>query len=125
MIAAIVPISQHACSAPCPLLSAVCPSDGMGLLERSAYMTSCPSCSIQRQPGDLNWLVGREELQRLDVRRQRINLWVIYLAVLGVAIAILETELLWHNRNIPVMSFQMIKLVNSGVTLLLFYMILQ
>lgn len=71
------------------------------------------------------WRVGREELQKLDVRRQRINLWVIYLAVLGVALAILENELLWHNRNIPVMSFQLIKLVNSGVTLFLFYMILQ
>jgi hypothetical protein len=50
---------------------------------------------------------------------------VIYLAVLGVAIGILENELLWHNRNIPVMSFQLMKLLNSGVTLFLFYMILQ
>lgn len=74
---------------------------------------------------DLRWPVGREELQKLDVRRQRINLWVIYLAVLGVAIGILENELLWHNRNIPVMSFQLMKLMNSGVTLFLFYMILQ
>merc|ERR1712216_511474 len=66
-----------------------------------------------------------EELQKLDVRRQQINLWVIGLALLGVALAILENELLWHNRNIPVMSFQLIKLVNSCVTLLLFYNILQ
>ena len=67
----------------------------------------------------------REELQKLDVRRQRINMWVISLAVLGVALAILENELLWHNRNIPVMSFQLLKLINSGVTIFLFYMILQ
>jgi len=77
-----------------------------------------------RPQGDVSFNRG-EELQKLDVRRQRINLWVIYLAVLGVALAILENELLWHNRNIPVMSFQLIKLVNSGVTLFLFYMILQ
>lgn len=70
-------------------------------------------------------LPNREELQKLDVRRQRINLWVIALAILGVALAILENELLWHNRNIPVMSFQLIKLLNSGVTVFLFYMILQ
>lgn len=48
-----------------------------------------------------------EELQKLDQRRQRINLWVIGLALLGVALAILENELLWHNRNIPVISFQL------------------
>lgn len=59
------------------------------------------------------------------MRRQRINLWVIGLAILGVAVAILENELLWHNRNIPVMSFQIIKLFNSGITIFLFYMILQ
>jgi len=59
------------------------------------------------------------------VRRQRINLWVIGLALLGVAIAILENELLWHNRNIPVMSFQLIKVLNSSITVFLFYMILQ
>ena len=47
------------------------------------------------------------------------------MAMLGLAIAILETELMWHNRNIPVMSFQLIKLLNSGVTLVLFYLILQ
>jgi hypothetical protein len=80
--------------------------------------------SRMRPQGDVSFNRG-EELQKLDVRRQRINLWVIYLAVLGVALAILENELLWHNRNIPVMSFQLIKLVNSGVTLFLFYMILQ
>ena len=68
---------------------------------------------------------GREELQKLDVRRQHINMWVIFLAVLGVVLAITENELLWHNRNIPVMSFQLIKLLNSGVTVFLFYMILQ
>jgi len=66
-----------------------------------------------------------EELQRLDLRRQRINQWVMAMAMLGLAIAILETELMWHNRNIPVMSFQLIKLLNSGVTLVLFYLILQ
>ena len=81
-------------------------------------------------PDDTCWMLtmrvfGREELQKLDVRRQQINLWVIGLALLGVALAILENELLWHNRNIPVMSFQLLKLLNSGTTLFLFYMILQ
>lgn len=52
-------------------------------------------------------------------------MWVIFLAVFGVVLAITENELLWHNRNIPVMSFQLIKLLNSGVTVFLFYMILQ
>jgi len=74
---------------------------------------------------DLAIAPAAEELQKLDVRRQRINLWVIGLAILGVAVAILENELLWHNRNIPVMSFQIIKLFNSGITIFLFYMILQ
>jgi len=44
---------------------------------------------------------------------------------LGVAIAILENELLWHNRNIPVMSFQLMKVLNSSITVFLFYMVLQ
>lgn len=98
----------------------------MGSLLRSAYTTTRLSRNIQRQPVvTYDGRLCREELQKLDVRRQRINLWVIYLAVLGVAIGILENELLWHNRNIPVMSFQLIKLLNSGLTLFLFYMILQ
>ncbi|EKX43121.1 hypothetical protein GUITHDRAFT_110850 [Guillardia theta CCMP2712] len=66
-----------------------------------------------------------EELQKLDVRRQKVNVWVIGLALTGILIAVIENELLWHNRNIPVMSFQLIKLLNSGVTLILFYSILQ
>ena len=66
-----------------------------------------------------------EELQKLDVRRQHINMWVIFLSIFGVVLAVTENELLWHNRNIPVMSFQLIKLLNSGVTVFLFYMILQ
>jgi hypothetical protein len=32
---------------------------------------------------------------------------------------------LWHNRNIPVMSFQIMKLINTGVTFTLLGHILQ
>jgi len=66
-----------------------------------------------------------EELQGLDQKRQKLNLLVIFLAWLGLFIGILENELLWHNRNIPVLSFQLIKLLNLGLTSLLFYNVLK
>lgn len=65
------------------------------------------------------------ELERLDKKRQSLNIWVIGLAMAGLALGVLENELLWHNRNIPVMSFQLLKMMNSGLTLVLFWFILQ
>ena len=38
-------------------------------------------------------LVGSEELQKLDVRRQKVNVWVIGLALTGILIAVIENEL--------------------------------
>ena len=58
----------------------------------------------------LSFVVYREELQELDNKRQQTNLIVLCLAMLGLMIALMENELMWHNRNIPVMSFQLIKL---------------
>ena len=47
------------------------------------------------------------------------------LALLGLMIGLMENELMWHNRNIPVMSFQLIKLLNLGITAILFYFVLR
>jgi len=66
-----------------------------------------------------------EELQRLDSQRQTVNIVIIVLAIAGMVLGILENELLWHNRNIPVLSFQLIKLLNSVLTIVLFYYVLR
>jgi hypothetical protein len=67
----------------------------------------------------------REELQRLDSQRQTVNIVIIVLAIAGMVLAILENELLWHNRNIPVLSFQLLKVLNSVSTIVLFYHVLR
>jgi len=64
-------------------------------------------------------------LQELDNKRQQTNIIVLGLALLGLMIGLMENELMWHNRNIPVMSFQLIKLLNLGITSLLFYFVLR
>jgi hypothetical protein len=66
-----------------------------------------------------------EELQRLDSQRQTVNIVIIVLAIAGMVLAILENELLWHNRNIPVLSFQLLKVLNSVSTIVLFYHVLR
>ena len=67
----------------------------------------------------------REELQELDSKRQKTNVIVLSLALLGLLIGIFESELMWHNRNIPVLSYQFIKLLNLGITATLFYYVLR
>lgn len=66
-----------------------------------------------------------EELQELDTKRQQTNVIVLGLALLGLMIGLMENELMWHNRNIPVMSYQLIKLLNLGITAVLFYFVLR
>jgi hypothetical protein len=68
---------------------------------------------------------NREELQDLDTKRQQTNVIVLGLALLGLMIGLMENELMWHNRNIPVMSYQLIKLLNLGITAVLFYFVLR
>lgn len=70
-------------------------------------------------------VLNREELQELDNKRQQTNVIVLGLALLGLMIGLMENELMWHNRNIPVLSFQLIKLLNLGITAVLFYFILR
>jgi hypothetical protein len=55
----------------------------------------------------------------------QVNIVIIVLAIAGMVLAILENELLWHNRNIPVLSFQLLKVLNSVSTIVLFYHVLR